>query len=63
MLPDIPLAPAPHPHRTCCERGCGVRVTHYRWSPFFCPACDTARMERIDRQMAALGRLFGTPES
>lgn len=59
-LSEVPLTRAARPVH-CHEPGCRAVVTEYRWSPYFCPTCDLARMERIDKSLAAIEARFAPP--
>ena len=42
--------------RVCSD--CNRPYSHWRWSPLWCPECDTRRIKRIDKSLEdALARL------
>ena len=40
--------------RSCIE-GCG-RAAGTHWGPYYCPDCDSVRMDRITKQLEALAK-------
>lgn len=48
--------------RTCIERGCD-NPAGTPWSPYWCPACDVARLDRISANLEDILARFTRQEA